>query len=548
MKKIISRQDMADILFDLIEPLKKYYSKTKAWLNLGANSAHYPDTAAWVEGFSRPLWGLGSFLANRADSSNEEWEQIYLQGIISGTDTVSPEYWGDCVPYDQKLVEMAAIAYTLLWTGDRFTGRMTGQQKHNLFSWLSQINSNPCHNCNWKFFHILVNIALKKAGEEYDQKGMEESLSFIDECYAGNGWYLDGPKGQADYYIPFAMHFYGLVYAVFMKDSDPERCQRYLDRAMVFGKDFAYWFAENGSAIPYGRSLTYRFAQASFYSACAMAKIEPLPLGIMKGIIVRHLEYWLSKPIFDHDGVLTIGYEYPNLIMSESYNAPGSPYWALKIFACLTLPENDSFWKTETLPLPKMEKIKSFPEAKHIVQRTDDGHGVLFPLGLQIGHVHTHMEEKYSKFAYSSKYGFSVMRSSCNFWEAAPDSVLSFEISGHIFVRRTIDSGCIQDNRMISDWSPFMGIQVHSEIIPTDNGHIRKHIIKSDYECIAYDSGFAIETGGNSCTVRAVQGGGEALLQGVDPNTNLLRTKTVIPTVKYTIKKGINEIKTEVCY
>ena len=546
MEKITSRQDMADIMLKLLEPLKKYYSPQKAWLNLGATSAHYPDTAAWMEGFSRPLWGLGSYWAG--GSSDEEWEQIYIQGIIAGTDPASDEYWEDCVPYDQKLVEMAAISYTLLWTGDKLTGKMTEQQRKNLFSWLSQINHNPCHNCNWRFFHILVNVALKKAGEEYDEKGMRESLDFIDECYVGNGWYLDGINAQADYYIPFAMHFYGLVYAIFMKDSDPERCRRYIDRALDFGKNFAYWFSENGSAVPYGRSQTYRFAQASFYSACVMAKIEPLPPGVMKGIIVRHLEYWLDKPIFDHDGVLTIGYEYPNLTMAESYNAPGSPYWGFKIFACLTLPENDDFWKTEILPLPKMEKIKSFPEAKLVTQRTDDGHAVLFPLGLQIGHVHKHMEEKYSKFAYSSKYGFSVMHSSCNFHEAAPDSVLSFEIDGHIFIRRTIDSGYVQDNRIISDWSPFVGIQVHSEIIPTDKGHIRKHTVKSEYDCTAYDSGFAVEIGDSSCTVRAVQGEGEALLLRADPDTNLIRTKTDIPTVKYIIKKGINEIETEICY
>ena len=545
MKKIKTRQDMADTLFYLIAPLKKYYSKTKSWLNLGATSAHYPDTAAWMEGFSRPLWGLGSYWTH---SGNEEWERIYLQGIISGTDPESEEYWGDCVPYDQKLVEMAAIAYTLLWTGDKLTGKMTEQQRKNLFSWLSQINSNPCHNCNWRFFHILVNVALKKAGEKYDQKGMEESLNFIDECYVGNGWYLDGINAQADYYVPFAMHFYGLVYSIFMKDSDPERCQRYIDRAMDFGKAFAYWFSEKGGAVPYGRSLTYRFAQASFYSACVMARIEPLPLGVMKGIITRHLEYWLSKPIFDHDGVLTIGYGYPNLTMAESYNAPGSPYWGLKIFACLTLPEEDAFWQAEVLPLPKLDKIKSFPEAKLIAQRTEEGHAVLFPLGLQIGHVHTHMEEKYSKFAYSSKYGFSVMHSSCNFHEAAPDSVLSFEVDGHIFIRRTIDGGCVQEGKVISDWSPFKGIQVHSEIIPTDNGHIRKHTIKSDYNCIAYDSGFAVEIGDGSCTVKSVQGGGEALLLGVDPNTNLIRTKTEIPTVKYKIEQGTTEIETEVNY
>lgn len=93
-----------------------------------------------------------------------------------------------------------------------------------------------------------------------------------------------------------------------------------------------------------------------------------------------------------------------------------------------------------------------------------------------------------------------------------------------------------------------MGIQVNSEIIPTDKGHIRKHTIKSDYDCIAYDSGFAVEIGDSSCTVRAIQGDDEALMLRVDPNTNLLRPKTDIPTVKYIIKKGTNELETEVCY
>ena len=150
-----------------------------------------------------------------------------------------------------------------------------------------------------------------------------------------------------------------------IKDDAPERCKKYMDRAMAFGKNFAYWFAEDGSAVPYGRSQTYRFAQASFYSACVMAHIEPIPLSLMKGIILRHLNKWLEKPIFDHDGILTIGYGYPNLTMAESYNAPGSPYWALKLFACLAVPGNDEFWNVESEPLPRLDSIKTFSEAKH---------------------------------------------------------------------------------------------------------------------------------------------------------------------------------------
>ncbi len=547
IKDIKSRQDMVDVLLKIIDPLKKYYSHTKSWLNLGATSAHYPDTAAWMEGFSRTLWGLGPLWAGGSDTA--EWEDIYVKGIISGTDPESFEYWEDCVPYDQKLVEMAAISYALLWSGDKILGRMNEQQKDNLFGWLSQINNDWCYNCNWKFFNVMVKIALKLNGRGYDEDDMQKSLEFIDECYLGDGWYGDGTdNAPVDYYIPFAMHFYGLVYAVFMKDSDPERCQKYIDRAMTFGKNFAYWFDENGSAIPYGRSQTYRFAQASFYSACVMAGIEPLPIGIMKGIIVRNLNYWLDKPIFDHDGVLTIGYEYPNLTMAESYNAPGSPYWGLKIFACLVLDENNEFWSVEALPLPKMDSIESFEPVRLVMQRTDGGHSVLFPIGLQIGHVHTHMEEKYSKFAYSTKYGFSVMHSQVNFVEAAPDSVLSFEIDGHIFVRRTIDKGYVENGKLISEWSPFMGISVHTEIIPHENGHTRKHIIESGYDCVAYDAGFAVQLGDDSCKVSCAFGSGKSQVIRVEPNTNVMHSKTEIPVVKYEIQKGRNVIETEVRY
>lgn len=33
---------------------------------------------------------------------------------------------------------------------------------------------------------------------------------------------------------------------------------------MEFAKQFIYWFDEEGEAIPFGRSLTYRFSQVSF--------------------------------------------------------------------------------------------------------------------------------------------------------------------------------------------------------------------------------------------------------------------------------------------
>ena len=62
-------------------------------------------------------------------------------------------------------------------------------------------------------------------------------------------------------------HFYGLIYAKLMADVDPTRCATLRDRAARFSSDFIHFFAEDGSAIPFGRSLTYRFAEAAFWSA-----------------------------------------------------------------------------------------------------------------------------------------------------------------------------------------------------------------------------------------------------------------------------------------
>lgn len=544
---INTRNDMADVMYKLLNPLKAYYSQGKALLKLGNTSAHYPDYTAYIEAFSRPLWALAPFLGGGSD--DEEWTDIYRQGFINGTDPESDEYWGTCVPYDQKLVEMAAMAYTILLAYDKIFAPMTDKQKENLYNWLNEINKNPCYNCNWRFFHVIVNVGLKKAGAAYDAEGMEESLKYLESCYEGDGWYLDGKDGHADYYVSFAMQFYSVVYAIFMKDEDPERCARFLERAMVFGKEFVYWIAEDGSAVPHGRSQTYRFAQVSFYSACVMAGIEPLPLGVMKGIITRHLEYWMSKPIFDNAGILTIGYCYPNLQMSESYNAPGSPYWAMKIFACLALPEDHEFWKVTAEPLPKLDKLKALKKAKMIAQRNDDGDVVLLLAGSLLPHVHTRTEEKYSKFAYSSKYGFSIMRSPFTFGEAAPDSVLSFKVDEHIFVRRQIKSYTMGDDRIKTSWSPFTGINVETEIIATEKGHIRKHIIDSEYDCEAYDAGFAYPVDEDVADkVKLINGNGEEAVMYVDPNTNLMVSKTKIPVVKYVIKKGRNVIETEMVY
>lgn len=122
---------------------------------------------------------------------------------------------------------------------------------------------------------MLVNLGFKQVGLPYDQRKIADNLERIDQFYLENGWYGDGLNGHRDYYVSFALHYYGLVYAKVMEKDDPVRAERYKARSTEFAKAFIYWFAENGSAIPYGRSMTYRFAQAAFWSAAIFAGITP---------------------------------------------------------------------------------------------------------------------------------------------------------------------------------------------------------------------------------------------------------------------------------
>ncbi len=554
-----SKNEFLTLLKKIIEPLPPLYTPERAGLNIGQSGTYYDNTTVLMEGFARILWGLVPAWHGGADLG-EDFKKIYRQGLASGTNPKSSEYWGKCHDCDQYFVEMAVIAYGLILCPEILWEPLNDKEKDNLTAWLNQINEHKLCESNWQLFGVMVNTALKKLGRKYDNERMEEELNMFERWYLGGGWYTDGSNDRCDYYISFAIHFYCLFYAAVMADEDPKRSALYKSRATKFAKDFIYWFSDNGEAVAYGRSQTYRFAQCAFWGACVFAGIEPFPLGVIKGIISRNLEEWMSNPIFDRDGVLTIGYRYPNLIMTEAYNAPGSPYWGLKSMIILALPDNHKFWSEDILPLPRLENVKTLPNARMIMTRSD-GHVCMFTSGKFGEPCENLYPPKYAKFVYSSKYGFSVPRTNYTLNDAAADSMLLFETGGYFYPRKESLSCVISDGQISTVWSPTEDIVVTTKITPTPNGHIREHTIESGIDCIAYDSGFALprfesktEYSDNTAKVYndngycSVTGDGSAIIMTPSPNTNLMTSCALIPSIQYTVNKGTNKIKTIVEY
>lgn len=538
-----TKKDYQDCLIKMIKPLRKYYTKGKAGIKCGSTGVHYGDKTARIEAFARPLWGLGPLWGGKGEC--EDFDKIYLEGIINGTNPDHEEYWGIIEDFHQKIVETAAMGLALVLAPDKLWDPLTDKQKENLHKWLWQVNEVESVDNNWQFFAVLVNLGLKNVGTEYDEGIIKHAISRFNSFYLGNGWYSDGNTDQIDYYISFAMHFYSLIYAKVAEKDDPENSRIFKERAKKFAQDFIYWFAEDGSAIAFGRSLTYRFAQCCFWSACVFAGIEPFPMGVMKGIISRHIEYWMNLPIFDNDGILTIGYGYPNIAMSESYNAYGSPYWAMKSFLILALDDDHKFFKEKAQPLPKLEKLHVIPEARMVIQRIN-GYVTAITAGQWAGFEPVHTPEKYSKFAYSSKFAFSVPRSYYKLENAGSDSMLVFVSEDNMcYVRKKcIDYKISEDGCVYSEWSPCYGVNVKTNITPTDDGHIRKHVIECDRDWTVYDCSFAVIN-----DIGVVTGkDGEEVTIDCTVNTNLLNTNTKMGAVKYNIKKGISEIVTKIIY
>jgi hypothetical protein len=188
-----------------------------------------------------------------------------------------------------------------------------------------------------------------------------------------------------------------------------------------------------GAAIPFGRSLTYRFAFAGFWAAAAYANVDfPPPLnppGAIKGLLLRHLRWWSSKPdIFNVDGTLNIGFAYPNMYMCEDYNSPQSAYWGMKSLITLALPASHPFWSEQESQLhPSATPLAKAVHPPMQILCNSGSHHFLLSSGQFCAWPLKATEAKYGKFAYSSALGFSVPTGPL-LQQMAPDSTLALSI------------------------------------------------------------------------------------------------------------------------
>jgi hypothetical protein len=488
-------------------------------------------------------------------------------------DPESPGYWGVPGDRDQRLVEMAAIALCLMIAREHFWDPLSPKEQGQLYTWLAHIQRRPLPPSNWHFFRLLVCTAFRELGLPVDREAEKESFDLMEACYAGDGWYRDGPGGNYDFYNPFGFHFYGLLYAKLAGDRDPRRAERYVERARLFAPRFAAWFREDGPVIPYGRSLSYRFAPASFFSACAFAGEELIPWGVLRGLLMRNLRWWFSRPILDSGGILSVGYGYPNQIMADTYNSPGSPYWGLKAHLVLALGEDHPFWRAPEEALPEqppviVEKVPGF-----IIAHSREDTVLLSP-GQNLGFDMAQGAEKYNKFAYSARFGFCVSRSSYNLEMTGCDSTLMLSEEAappeagpcrqaYWRQRRGAASPASGPDWTGSVWTPWPDVRITTALFVRGDWQIRVHRIESGRPLAAVEGGFSLRRyegfeeapipeeappgaaalaafpwGASRIAALEESSGRSGALVSLSPNLNILYPSALVPVLRGLIAPG----------
>ena len=564
-----TREDLRQAAAELLRPLTECMTPGKARIYVGQGSAHYSEDVAGMECWSRALWALVPMLAGKCPEAERFWP-LWLEGMIHGTEPSNEEYWGDLSNTDQRMVEMAVIGCGLCFAPEAFYEPLTETQRQNLYRWLNQINEYDMPKNNWRFFRILVNIGFLQNGMPVDETRLQEDMDLIESHYTADGWYFDYPT-KRDYYTLWGFHFYSLVYATVMDSQDPERCARIRKRAALIAPRFACWFDREGRGLPYGRSLTYRFCQSSFWAAMIFAGVRcgTMTAGQMKHILLNNLRFWLKMPIFDRGGALTVGYGYPNLCVAEGYNAQGSPYWALKTFWILALPEDHPFWQTEEGEYMPPECFAD-PQVRLLLTRDPENRQVVAYTAGNHAWEHMHEDEKYEKFAYSTQFAFSVAKEDNALNRGAYDSMLAVRAGEKDLwhVRSGCDSFELKDNRVLFTWSPMNGVTIDTVIAPVGMWHVRKHVIRTQISLEAAEGAFSVpkdwaekrpcdrirsETKADDTAASAHGPRGTSAIYALrgythgeniytEPNTNLMAPRCVLPMLHDRIEPGTHTL------
>ncbi|RPK49120.1 DUF2264 domain-containing protein [Streptomyces sp. ADI93-02] len=395
----------------LLAAVREHASPGGALISLPGPASSSGPRSDGLEGYARTFL-LAAFRVTGAGGDDPHGMlSRYADGLAAGTRTPGrddAESWPRPSECGQAWVEAASIALGLRLTRPWLWDRLDKDVQERAADWMSEALGTPPVNNNWWLFPLTVGGFLAEAGhhEEASRAAIQRGLAKIETWYEGGGWYTDGPERSFDHYNGWAMHLYPMLHARLSNDGDT--LARYGGRLREFLADYSRLFAADGSPLPIGRSLTYRFATASALWAGALTGHTPLAAGATRRIASGALRYFTDRDAAD-DGLLSMGWHGPYPPVVQEYSGPASPYWAAKAFVGLLLPADHPEWTAveRAAPVEAGDSVTALPAPGWLVQATAaDGVVRVHNHGSDGQIVHPERDDPlYARLAYSTHTG-----------------------------------------------------------------------------------------------------------------------------------------------
>ncbi|MBL9205880.1 MAG: DUF2264 domain-containing protein [Opitutaceae bacterium] len=431
----------------LLEPLVPLFQPGHASLPLPGPASANGVAADRLETFARPMLLAAHFLQSQSDAADpsdailrERLAGWFRRGLVAGTTPGGPHSWGPDANYHQLHVEMGLVALTLQVAPTQLWEPLTGPEQDQVAGWLASARHSGYVDNNHYFMgiHLLEFLDRHGYGRPGDRARVDEYFARLERMHCGEGWFQDGINQAFDYYNAYAFNFYGLWWSRLHGDRDPMRARRWREWARQFLAGYQHFFAASGEHPAFGRSITYRFNSVAPFGLAVLLGCTDLPLGLVRRLCTRNLDFFLAQPVLSQRGTFTVGWIDRFEESAELYTGAGSPYWAAKGFSPLLLPPEHRFWHEPDVPLPSERGDGAYPlPAAGLLLRHTGGEVELLNAGSQVSHTNLRYGAwKWSKTAYRTNCAFTCSFPAQTTW--SPDSALTMRLEdGRVFGRHS---------------------------------------------------------------------------------------------------------------
>ncbi|SNS51041.1 DUF2264 domain-containing protein [Tropicimonas sediminicola] len=405
----------------LVRPLVSLMRPGEATLPIAGPASDHDQMADELESFARPcllisLWLQSTPVPADRDEIGLDREQVaqwMRAALLLGTDPESPKFWGHLRNFHQHGVEMAIITMSLEVAKAQLWEPLSQAEKAQVAAWFGAMRGSARYWNNHLFFGVLTIEFLRNNGfaEPEDGALIEHMFRQLECMHQGGGWFMDGSNQSFDYYNAFAFHTYGMWWSLKYGHNDRARADRWLGWARSFVKDYAHFFAASGQHVAYGRSITYRFNALSVFGLAARHDLGVLPMGEMRRICRKNLEFFMDQPITQAQGCLSMGWTDEFQEMVEPYSCAASPYWASKGLLFMMLPPAHPFWTDEEQPYPaERGDFAHAIETPGFVLRGIGGEVELLNAGSAIafGSTKRYGSANWGRASYRTGHGFNI--------------------------------------------------------------------------------------------------------------------------------------------